>query len=67
MTILELANQLKAIYDEHGDIDVLFSGPSHDQNPYEVGRVSVEVVEDEDEYPEDYDMPVGFKFVSLQH
>jgi len=67
VTILELANQLKAIYDEHGDIDVLFSGPNHDQNPYEVGRVGIEVVEDEEYYPKDYNMPVGFKFVSLQH
>ena len=67
MKIFELAEKLKAIYDEHGDVEVLFSGPNHDQNPYEVGRVGIVVVEDEDEYPEDYNMPVGFKFVNLQH
>ena len=67
MKIFELAEKLKAIYDEHGDVEVLFSGPNHDQDPYEVGRVGIVVVEDEDEYPEDYNMPVGFKFVNLQH
>lgn len=67
MKISELAEKLKAIYNEHGDIDVHFAGPNHDQDPYDVGRVDVEVVEDEDEYPKDYNMPVGYKFVSLQH
>mgnify|MGYP000163973499 CR=1 FL=1 len=67
MKIFELAEKLKAIYDEHGDVEVLFSGPNRDQDPYEVGRVGIVVVEDEDEYPEDYNMPVGFKFVNLQH
>ncbi len=67
MKIFELAKKLKAIYDEHGDVEVLFSGPNRDQDPYEVGRVGIVVVEDEDEYPEDYNMPVGFKFVNLQH
>ena len=64
MKILELAQQLKEIYDEHGDIDVFFSGPNMDNEPYSVGCTEVRVVE-EDEYPEDYDMPTGFKFVSL--
>jgi len=67
MKIFELAEKLKAIYDEHGDVEVLFSGPNRDLDPYEVGRVGIVVVEDEDEYPEDYNMPVGFKFVNLQH
>lgn len=64
MRILELANQLKAIYDEHGDIDVFFAGPNMDPEPYSVGRTEVRVAE-EGEYPEDYDMPEGFKFVEL--
>ena len=66
MKIFELAQKLKAIYDEHGDINVHFAGPNMDQEPYDVGRVGVEVVEDGD-YPEDYNMPEGYKFVSLQH
>ena len=64
MKILELANQLKAIYDEHGDIDVFFAGPNMDTEPYCVERAKV-IVAEEGEYPEDYDMPEGFKFVEL--
>ena len=67
MKILELAVQLKVLYDQHGDIEVLFAGPNHDQDPYEVGRVKHEVVEDPYDWPEEFDMPVGFEFVLLQH
>lgn len=63
MTILELANALKAIYDQHGDIEVMFAGPNHDQDPYSVGRACVTVAEDD--YDPDWNMPVGFKFVQL--
>lgn len=66
MTILELAQKLKAIYYKHGDIDVHFCGPNMDTDPYSVERVEVIVVEDGD-YPEDYNMPEGYKFVSLEH
>jgi len=65
MTILELANKLKAIYDEHGDIEVMFQDPNHD-GPYEAGRAQVRVAE-EDEFPEDYKMPAGFTFVMIEN
>lgn len=67
MKILDLANALKRIYDQHGDVEVMFAGPNHDQDPYGVYSVEFQVVEHEDEYPEDYDMPVGFRFVMLGH
>jgi hypothetical protein len=66
MKIFELAVQLKAIYDEHGDIDVFFRGPNMDTSPYDVGRAQVTVAE-EDEYPKDFNMPAGYKFVELVH
>lgn len=56
MKILELANQLKAIYDEHGDIDVFFKDPNSNQGPFDVGSTEFRVAE-EDEYPEDFNMP----------
>jgi hypothetical protein len=62
MNILELATRLKAIYDQHGDVDVMFL--DHDSNPCGVNHVVLETVEDED-YLEEYNMPQGFKFVSL--
>lgn len=65
MKILELANKLKAIYDKHGDIDVVFFGPNMDQDPYSVESVMFETVQYEDEYPEEFDMPKGFEFVAL--
>ena len=64
MKILELANQLKAIYDEHGDIDVFFTDPNSNQGPFAVGNTDLRVAE-EDEYPENFNMPEGYKFVEL--
>ena len=64
MKILELANQLKAIYDEHGDIDVLFTDPNSNDGPFAVGGTEFRVAEG-DEYPEDFNMPNGYKFVEL--
>lgn len=64
MKIFELAEKLKAIYDQHGDIDVHFAGPNMDQDPYSVERAVVVVAEDGD-YPDEYNMPAGYKFVEL--
>ena len=64
MKIFELATKLKAIYDEHGDIEVFFAGPNMDPEPYCVERAVVTVAE-EDDFPEDYNMPAGYKFVEL--
>jgi len=66
MKIFELAERLKAIYDEHGDIEVFFRDPNSWQGPFEVGQVTQRTAE-EDEYPEDYNMPEGYKFVELTH
>lgn len=66
MTILELANALKAIYDQHGDVTVMFSGPNDDLSPYSVGRVNFQIAE-EDEFDPDWNMPAGFKFVQLEN
>lgn len=66
MKIFELAQKLKAIYDVHGNIDVHFAGPNMDQEPYSVNELEVNVVED-GEYPEDYNMPEGYKFLELQN
>ena len=63
MTILELANKLKAIYDKNGNIDVLVIDYRGD--PIQVDSAAVEVVLDDDDYPEDYNMPKGFTFVCL--
>ena len=64
MKILELANKLKAIYDNHGDIDVMFTNPNEDET-FAVELAEFKKVQDDDEFPEEYDMPKGFKFVDL--
>jgi hypothetical protein len=66
MKILELANQLKAIYDKHGDIEVMFTDPNNNNATYSVGRAAARVAE-KGEFPKDWDMPAGFKFVELSN
>lgn len=66
MKIFELAQKLKAIYDLHGDIEVHFSGPNQDQEPYGVEKTVVRVAENE-EFPDYYNMPEGYKFVLLKN
>ena len=66
MKIFELAQKLKAMYDLHGNIDVHFAGPNNDQEPYAVNEVEL-VVAEEDDYPEDYNIPAGFTFIQLGH
>ena len=66
MKILELANQLKAIYDKHGDIDVMFTGPNLDTDTYSIGGATTRVAQ-KGEFPKDWDMPAGFKFVELSN
>lgn len=62
MNILKLATKLKEIYDEHGDIPVMYAADEADA-PFEVYNVEFREVEDIYEYPEHYNMPAGFKFV----
>ena len=66
MKILELANQLKAIYDTHGDIEVMFTDPNHNNDTYSVDVARPRVAE-KGEFPKDWDMPAGFKFVELSN
>ena len=63
MTILELATRLKAIYDEHGDVPVMFTDPNRGST-FEVFTVKHRVAK-EDEFPEDWNMPEGFEFVDI--
>jgi hypothetical protein len=64
MTILELANQLKAIYDRNGDIDVMLVDPNSGMYVYAVEDV-VMLEASEGEYSKKWNMPAGFKFVRL--
>lgn len=63
MKILDLATRLKEIYDEHGDIEVMFDDLEK-SSVWGITHVSTKVAE-KNEYPEDWEMPKGFKFVRL--
>lgn len=64
MKINKVIAQLNAIKKQHGNIEVMFQSPNSDNGPFAVEKIELEEVE-EDEYPEDFNMPAGFKFVSL--
>lgn len=64
MKISEVIDRLEKIKAENGDIEVMFTDPNSSGGPFGVTSVSFEVAE-EDQYPEEFDMPEGFKFVDL--
>lgn len=66
MKISALIKKLEKIQAKNGNVEVMFAGPNHDQDPYEVNSVEFEV-SDNDTFPEDYNMPAGFKFVLLNN
>ena len=65
MTISELKRYLTHIQAKHGDLDVMFTDPNSDGGPFMVTEVDVERTE-EDEFPEEFNMPAGFTFVHLR-
>jgi len=64
MNITETIAQLEALRDDHGDIEVMIT--QSDNNVYSLDRVGFEEVESDDLYPEEFQMPKGFKFINLQ-
>ena len=64
MQISDLIEQLQKLKDDHGDLEVLLQG--YDDNICSVAGASFEEVEDDNQYPEDWQMPKGFKFVNIR-
>ncbi len=67
MTIDEMLVSLTNLKDAHGggDIQVMFKDPNSNGGPFGVSTATIEIAE-EDEYPEDWNMPEGFTFVLLE-
>lgn len=63
MNISELIQRLQAIQAVHGDLPVMYRDGDGD-SVWGLFSVKHEIAE-EDEYPEDWDMPQGFEFVLL--
>jgi hypothetical protein len=62
MTINEMIAKLEAIRTQHGDIEVMFI--ENNSLFRSISYCNPRVAE-EDEFPEDWDMPEGFTFVEL--
>lgn len=65
MKTSQLIKKLTALLEKHGDVEVMLN-PTDGDGPYGTCGVSFEEVEDDDEYPEDYQMPKGFQFVEIR-
>lgn len=65
MVISELIDKLEKIKGERGDISVMLED-GDGTDVWELTTVSWKVT-DEDEYPEEWNMPVGFEFVKLSN
>ena len=65
MKISELEAKLKEWREAHGDLDVLIeTGSSSSGGTWSIDLADCHTAE-EDEYPDDWDMPEGFTFVRL--
>jgi hypothetical protein len=63
MKLRSLIKKLENLEQKHGDLDVLLVAHATDV-PCELASVILQVAEEGD-YPKEYDMPAGFKFVQL--
>ena len=66
MKINALIKKLAAIQSKQGNVEVMFEDGNGDYGPWSISDVKFNVAE-EDEFPEDFDMPEGFKFVLIQN
>lgn len=64
MKIAALIKKLEAIKAKQGNVEVMFDDGDGDSGPWAISAVKFSVAE-EDEYPEDFDMPEGFKFALI--
>lgn len=64
MKIQELIDLLQAYKADYGNVEVMFTDPNEDET-WAVELVRFIEVEYDDQYPEEYEMPKGFKFIEL--
>jgi hypothetical protein len=66
MVLSELIAKLTALQATHGpDVSVMLTDTEGSGSQYSVNCVDIEVVTDEDSYPEEWNMPTGFTFVNI--
>lgn len=47
------------------NVEVMLQDPNSHDGPFIVNAIQLETVEEEDEFPEDFDMPEGFTYILL--
>jgi hypothetical protein len=62
MKISQLIKKLESLQKKHGNVDAMFYADN--DGTFSVERVEFRVAE-EDEYPEDWNMPAGTEFVQI--
>jgi hypothetical protein len=62
MKISDIEQKLATLRQKHGDREVLITT---DNGTFPFGTISHHVAEDE-EYPEDWEMPGGFEFIDIR-
>jgi len=65
MKISEVITKLQNIQDTDGDVEVMLESWSGPEGPFLANYVIAREVEDDDDYPEDWDMPKGFKYAEI--
>jgi hypothetical protein len=66
MKITQLIEQLGAVRDAAGDVDVLYKN-GEGPELWEVFNVALKTVAESDNYPEDWNMPPGLQFVQISN
>lgn len=65
MKVSDLIAELYDIQQTHGNIDVMIDPHDGPIGPWSADAATFREVEDEDDYPEDYGMPAGFKYIEI--
>jgi len=65
MKIKKMIDKLQKIEKEHGDIDVMYQD-GDGESYWSINSANFREAE-EDEFPEDWEMPEGFKFVLVRN
>ena len=66
MKISQMMERLEHIKRIHGDLEVMFSD-SEGESVWSAESAEVEMVEDDNQYPKDWNMPKGFRYVEIRN
>ena len=65
ITVSQLIAKLEKLQEEHGDIDVMIDPQVGFDGPWAADDATFREVESDEDYPEEYDMPAGYKYIEI--